>query len=266
MRAAVRNTSRGAHAAPTSARLTMSTARPRHGRLLPGPLPALLIALVGGGLGLAALPQSGVPARSSSTFLAQSAVAPTVLPFDEGHDRHRWQASRSRSAAEPEPLPAAGEAAAVPAPAGQPILPGCDGEAHDLRRYSNGRLPDHVLCELPGDSDEKLRADAAVAFARLAAAYQRDFKRPLCVTDGYRTYGEQRWLRANKPRLAARPGTSEHGWGLALDLACGVQSFRTSQHAWVARNAGRFGWELPQWAARGGSKPEPWHWEYVAGS
>jgi len=189
-----------------------------------------------------------------------------VLDIEENHDRHQWRASRSRTTPEAESAPAPGAADAVPAPspsAAAPVLPGCDGKAYDLQRYANGRLPARVLCALPGDSDEKLRADAAVAFARLAGAYQAEVGRPICVTDGYRTLGEQRVLRRTKPRLAAQPGTSEHGWGLALDLSCGVQSFRTPQHAWVARNASRFGWLLPQWARRGGSKPEPWHWEYV---
>ena len=263
---AVRSTRRGAHAAPRPALPVVCTSRARHAGLLPGPLPALLIGLVGGGLALSALPASGVPADPLVAVQAQSAVAPTVLANEESHDRHQWRASRSRSAPDVEPAPRPEAAKAVPAPAPSataPVLPGCDGAAHDLRRYANGRLPDRVLCSLPGDSDEKLRADAAVAFSRLAGASQAEVGRPMCVTDGYRTLAEQRSLRRVKPRLAARPGTSEHGWGLALDLSCGVQSFRTPQHAWVARNAGRFGWVLPQWARRSGSKPEPWHWEYM---
>ena len=255
----------GAHAAPRTVLPAICTGRARHAGLLPGPLPALLIGLVGGGLALASLP-ADVPAGSLAAVQAQSAVAPTPLDIEENHDRHQWRASRSRTAPEAEPAPAPGTADAVPArsPAvAQPVLPGCDGKGYDVQRYANGRLPDRVLCRLPGDSDEKLRADAAVAFARLAGAYQQEVGRPICVTDGYRTLAEQRVLRRIKPRLAAQPGTSEHGWGLALDLSCGVQSFRTPQHAWVARNADRFGWVLPQWARRGGSKPEPWHWEYV---
>ena len=57
-----------------------------------------------------------------------------------------------------------------------------------------------------------------------------------------------------------------HAWGLALDLSCGVQSFETPAHAWVADNAQRFGWVLPDWARSTGSRPEPWHWEYVVGT
>jgi D-alanyl-D-alanine carboxypeptidase len=42
------------------------------------------------------------------------------------------------------------------------------------------------------------------------------------AVDGYRPLAEQRQLRRLKPRFAARPGYSEHGWGLAVDLSCGV--------------------------------------------
>lgn len=260
---AVRNSPRGAHAASRAALPAVCTARARHGRLLPGPLPALLIGLVGGGLALAAIPIS--PGESVTALRAQSAVAPTALTLDESQERRQWRASRSRTPeAEAAPAPGTGDAVSSRPPGSPaPVLPGCGGKAHDLRRYANGRLPDRVLCALPGASDEKLRADAAVAFARLAGAYEEALGQPMCVTDGYRTLAEQRALRRMKPGLAAQPGTSEHGWGLALDLSCGVQSFRTTQHAWVARNASRFGWILPQWARRSGSKPEPWHWEFV---
>jgi LAS superfamily LD-carboxypeptidase LdcB len=28
-------------------------------------------------------------------------------------------------------------------------------------------------------------------------------------------------------------------------------------------HAEEYGWTLPDWARTTGSKPEPWHWEYV---
>jgi LAS superfamily LD-carboxypeptidase LdcB len=145
------------------------------------------------------------------------------------------------------------------------LLPGCAGATHETGAHANGRLPDDVLCTVPGGSGERLRADAALAFVRLAAAYQAELGEAICLTDGYRTLGEQQVLRRSKPRFAARPGTSEHGWGVAVDLSCGVQSFRSAQHAWMVSNAALHGWFLPDWAQRGGSRPEPWHWEYAGG-
>ena len=244
----------------------VSTARPRHGRLIPAPLTAVVLGAAGGGLALlgAVGPQAAQPEQQATALKASGAVAPA--PLDPARDDFAQRASRSRRAAapDPEPVPTVTKPAAVPAkprPAA-PRLPGCDGQAHDVAGYANGRLPNEVLCALPGGSDERLRADAAVAFIRLAAAYQAELDEPICLTDGYRTLGEQQQLRRTKPRFAARPGSSEHGWGLAVDLSCGVQSFRSPRHAWMVANAGSYGWFLPEWAQRGGARPEPWHWEF----
>ena len=51
--------------------------------------------------------------------------------------------------------------------------------------------------------------------------------------------------------LAARPGTSNHGWGMAVDA--NVNDPRTLQ--WLKTNGPRFGWveAVPR---------EPWHWEF----
>ena len=258
--------SRGAHAAPRTtswALPSLRTARPRHGRQSRAPLPAVVLSAAGGGLALLGLIGPPSPSDADSppraSILANGQVAPA--PLDPDRDE---RASRSRRAAlpdpEPTPVPTSPVDVSVPvAPA--PPLPGCDGKAYDLDSYRNGKLPLRVLCEIPG-ADERLRADAAVAFARLARAYEADRGEPLCLTDGYRPLAEQQQLRRSKRRLAARPGYSEHGWGLAVDLSCGVQSSRTAAHAWVAAHAGRYGWFLPEWAQRGGSRPEPWHWEF----
>jgi LAS superfamily LD-carboxypeptidase LdcB len=69
-------------------------------------------------------------------------------------------------------------------------------------------------------------------------------------------------LRSAKRGLAAPPGTSNHGDGVAVDLCGGIESFGTKAHAWMRANAGRFGWVHPSWAGPRGKRPEPWHWEY----
>jgi LAS superfamily LD-carboxypeptidase LdcB len=221
-----------------------------------------MIGATGGGLALLSALGPAMPTTSATpaALVANAAVPPA--PLGEQRDE---RASRSRRAAEPDPEPAPAEAEAVAVPGKQPaapLLPGCDAAEHHVDRYANGRLPDSVLCQLPGDSDERLRSDAALAFARLAAAYEAGLEEPICLTDGYRTLAEQQQLRRIKPRYAARPGSSEHGWGLAVDLSCGVQSFRSKEHAWMVANAGNYGWFLPDWAKRGGARPEPWHWEF----
>jgi hypothetical protein len=132
----------------------------------------------------------------------------------------------------------------------------------DLSPYSNGQIPLAALCPVWGAAGEYLRADAAYAFDRLSSAYALQYGRPLCVTDAYRTYAEQVAVYASRPGLAAVPGTSNHGWGTAVDLCGGVESFTGAAHLWLLSHAGLYGWFHPAWAEPGGSTPEPWHWEF----
>ncbi|WP_328994235.1 peptidoglycan DD-metalloendopeptidase family protein [Kribbella sp. NBC_01245] len=127
--------------------------------------------------------------------------------------------------------------------------------------FGNGLIPVSELCV--ATTGHRLRCDAASAYKALATAYQAHFGRKLCITDSYRSYDSQVSLYQRKPSLAALPGTSNHGWGIAVDLCGGADKFGTSQHRWLLSNAGNYGWKLPRWARQGGSKPEPWHWEFT---
>jgi hypothetical protein len=132
-----------------------------------------------------------------------------------------------------------------------------------VERYRNGRIPRRHLCPVRGRPGHHLRADAAHAVNRLSRAYRREFGTRLCITDSYRSYARQVDVYERKPELAVTPGTSMHGWGVALDLCGGVQDFDSVQHRWMAANAASFGWHLPLWATRTGHRPEPWHWEFA---
>lgn len=143
-------------------------------------------------------------------------------------------------------------------------MPGCRDK--DIKPdYANGQIPSDELCTLPWAKKHKLRADAAIALAQLDVAYNDEFDKDLCITDSYRSLASQISLAARKPGLAARPGSSEHGWGLAVDLCDGGDVAGTPEHDWLIKNAPTFGWDNPEWARPGGSRPEAWHWEYVAG-
>jgi LAS superfamily LD-carboxypeptidase LdcB len=98
----------------------------------------------------------------------------------------------------------------------------------------------------------------------MSSAYQRESGSALCVTDAYRPYAEQVAVKRASPGLAATPGKSQHGLGLALDLCGGVQSFASPAHLWMKRNAPLYGWFHPAWAEPTGSMPEPWHWEFAS--
>lgn len=128
--------------------------------------------------------------------------------------------------------------------------------------YPNGFIPQTALCPI-GIGAHLLRCDAAAAFGALNQAYATTFGTPVCITDSYRTFDSQVGLYARKPALAAVPGTSNHGWGLALDLCGGAQSFGSAQYAWLAANAPSFGWVNPSWARPGAGREEPWHWEFT---
>lgn len=135
---------------------------------------------------------------------------------------------------------------------------GCTGGV--ATAHANGRIPESVLCPLP-QPGERLRADAAEAFIELDGDYREAFGRPMCVADSYRPYHEQvRLFQEMLPGMAARPGTSQHGLGLAVDLCGGVNSLGTAEHQWMLAHAPAHGWHNPPWA-RGGF--EPWHWEFT---
>jgi LAS superfamily LD-carboxypeptidase LdcB len=65
-----------------------------------------------------------------------------------------------------------------------------------------------------------------------------------------------------KGSLCARPGTSNHGFGVAIDFGGGIQTFGSPQHEWMDEHAGSWQWVHPDWAEPSGNLPEAWHWEY----
>jgi LAS superfamily LD-carboxypeptidase LdcB len=129
--------------------------------------------------------------------------------------------------------------------------------------YANGFLPPEMLCPLSTAPGQQLAAQAAAAFDRMSTAYRVNTGKFLCVTDSYRPYEDQVRLFAEKPSLAATPGRSNHGWGLAVDFCGGIERAGTAASLWMQGNAPSFGWIHPAWAETTGSKPEAWHWEYA---
>jgi hypothetical protein len=147
--------------------------------------------------------------------------------------------------------------------AAKEAAPGLVAHAQSLAGFSNGRVPAAGLCGLPFAAGHLLRCDAAQQLERLDVAFHAQFGRHLELTDSYRSYRDQVATRASKGYLAAAPGYSNHGWGVAVDLGGGVQNFGTAEYEWLRANAPAFGWDNPSWARPGGKKPEPWHWEYT---
>lgn len=144
-------------------------------------------------------------------------------------------------------------------PDGLMLLGDCDS-AGPQPLGPNGRLPASALCTVNGIP---VRADAAEALARMNQAFVNEFGRDMCLGNGYRGFDQQAAMHRDRPHLVAPPGQSNHGLGLAVDF-CGNNQVRgTAEYTWMLQNAETYGWVLPSWAQPGGSRPEPWHWEYV---
>ncbi|WP_181158398.1 D-alanyl-D-alanine carboxypeptidase family protein [Microbacterium sp. MYb64] len=126
--------------------------------------------------------------------------------------------------------------------------------------YANGKIP---LSELTQVGGYYFRNDAAQAMNALRSAYSAALGRTLIINDGYRDLAgqQQAWNDyQNGGNLAAPPGTSNHGWALAVDFGGEVYSSSSSAgHQWLQANAQGFGW---WWAGRFFSQVENWHWEF----
>lgn len=82
---------------------------------------------------------------------------------------------------------------------------------------------------------------------------------------GYNSiYWVKRKINGSYPATAATPGNSNHGWGLALDIAeeydndSAPDPIRQVFVNWLCDNAHRYGISAEL-------QSEPWHWRYVAG-
>lgn len=122
-----------------------------------------------------------------------------------------------------------------------------------LQTYGNGRIPKEMLTPI-GIGQHRLWSVAAGAFVSLRAAAAAEGV-DIGVTDSYRAYDQQVELAANKGLyknggLGAVPGTSPHGWGLALDVDVDPKGL-----AWLRANGASFGFAET-------TPREPWHWEF----
>ena len=81
-------------------------------------------------------------------------------------------------------------------------------------------------------------------------------------TDAWRSYEAQQRLIIIKPHLAATPGTSKHGWGIAADLSYGITNTEKKEATdWAHANAASFGLRFSVCKSYPDSCKEPWHIE-----
>lgn len=130
---------------------------------------------------------------------------------------------------------------------------GADGVPSDLAVYGNGKVPREALAPV-GDTGHRLWAPASASLEGLLAAAKADGV-TIGITDSYRSYDSQVDLAERKGLyseggLAAKPGTSDHGWGLSVDL-----KLDSAALAWMRANGAAHGFaeDVPR---------EPWHWTF----
>jgi zinc D-Ala-D-Ala carboxypeptidase len=128
-----------------------------------------------------------------------------------------------------------------------------DGVPVALAAYGNGKIPSSALAEV-GSTGHRLWAPAAESLEQLIRDAAKDGV-TIGITDSYRSYESQVDLAGRKGLysqggLAAVPGTSDHGWGMAVDL-----DLDSTAQAWMRANGSRYGFveDTPR---------EPWHWAY----
>lgn len=123
---------------------------------------------------------------------------------------------------------------------------------------SNGKLPASDLAPIAGGRLAK--APAAAWNAMNVEARRSGLElRPTGSRSSYRSYVDQQYLwneyRAGRGNLAAKPGTSNHGMGLAVDVAT------PQMRAMIDRVGERFGW-AKKWSD---APSEWWHLTYRTG-
>ena len=118
-----------------------------------------------------------------------------------------------------------------------------------------------------------LRPDAAEAWKRLMDRANQDGIK-LTVTSAYRSFEHQASIFATAAAgFAARPGHSNHGWGLAVDigelfagdhsLSGQAKTRQTTLYKWLERVGPQFGFFNPPLLRDGRGIDEAWHWEWM---
>jgi len=155
----------------------------------------------------------------------------------------------------------------------------------------NGRL--HLHPDLLGTLNTDYSAHAATmlkdtlpAWDALAEAYHKQFKGekfPAQPGGGYRTFEKQLDARQRHGEKAAKPGRSNHGLGVALDISSNIVQFGNDRYQWLFENSKTYQIIHPCWARQKrdtstnaasrcngcptdprdkcGTNVEVWHWE-----
>lgn len=137
----------------------------------------------------------------------------------------------------------------------------------NARPGTNGIVPAKDLCVIPFQPTHLLRCGTISDVIRLHYAFKARFGRNLPIDrwrySTFRSYADQQVVwREIGPPIAARPGTSPHGYGLAIDWG-EDGGFTSTVNRWLAANGPRYNWVRQPWHEEGGSWGEWWHFDYI---
>lgn len=126
-----------------------------------------------------------------------------------------------------------------------------------------------IFSAAPTEKDNTMTTTTACAFDQMASAAKKAGV-AIKISSGFRTIARQNYFwncyqtkACNNGNLAARPGSSNHGKGIALDLNtdCGKQAGAkpscggSAVYQWLYNNAHKYGFIRTV-------QTEPWHWEF----
>ena len=218
-----------------------------------------------------------------------------IEPLEPGESEHNGEPTASATELDTEGYDERDDPAARPVPEEPPEPPQRGGPLfpiakaaipHWVTAFANGRIPAESLIKVAPLGSGYLIPEAAARWRSLQnAAQAAGFN--LTMTGAYRSYDEQEslfttrystsdtgestkvwngqtyWLKRDMS-MAAVPGTSNHGWGAAVDTALGGYGADARPVAgdgrfmqWIFAHAAEHGWS---WEVQS----EPWHLRVVA--
>ena len=164
-----------------------------------------------------------------------------------------------------------------------PTVPPTDNKVLGHFAYSEAPLDSLEVVAIAADGHEiKLRSAAAIKFKQMLSDAQASGIELIAIS-GFRSIKEQQQLffdisrqrnqtPAERAKVSAPPGYSEHHTGYAIDLGdrnspstiLNPSFDQTSAFRWLEQNAAKYSFELsfPQNNPQG-VMYEPWHWRFV---
>lgn len=135
---------------------------------------------------------------------------------------------------------------------------------------ANGQIPGQNLCQVPSylraftsSTNAYLGCEPLKQLIKMNAAARNQVGQGVTISEGYRNLATQRQYFASLPKgIAAKPGTSPHGLGVAVDFQGYKFKWGTSFDQWMASHASSFGWQRPDWFNKPSGK-EYWHYNFI---